>query len=397
MIRRALLITTLICVPLCAEAQSARTDSVLHEAARAAWRFADRNYVSSTGLTRPFDSYQVGTMWDIASGLAAIYCARQLEFINQPTYEARMRTALRTLGNIPLFDEKYFNKEYNTQTAAMIGLTRRPSRQGYGASSIDVGRLLIWLHIIRRGDRTFENDVKRIVARIELDDYISGGYLRGRQISRRTGRIRPFQEGRIGYEQYSAQGFAYFGKNAERALDITENEREKEVEGVTVASDKRGGDRLTSEPFVLSGLEFGWNRAMQERATAVLTAQHRRFARTRIPTAVSEDAINIPPDYFFYFGVLTRHGPWTIDVQRPGVQLKSPRWTSTKAAFGWYALHPNQYTEMLANYVATRAKTGNTIGSGVFENGRSTGNPNINTAAGILEAALYRKLGHSLN
>lgn len=397
MIRRPLLIITLICVPLCAEAQSARTDSLLNEAARAAWRFADRNYVSSTGLIRPFDAYQVGTMWDIASGLAALYCARQLEFLTQAAYEARMRTALRTLGTLPLFNEKYFNKEYNTQTGAMIGLSRRPSRQGYGASAIDTGRLLIWLHLIRRGDRTFENDVERIIARIELDDYISGGYLRGRQISRRTGRIRPFQEGRIGYEQYSAQGFVFWGKAPERALDIAANERETEVEGVTVPRDKRGADRLTSEPFVLSGLEFGWNRALQQRAMAVLTAQHRRYTRTRIPTAVSEDAINIAPDYFFYFGVLTRHGPWTIDVQRPGVQLKSPHWTSTKAAFGWYALIPNPYTEMLANYVATRARSGNTIGSGVFENGRSTGNPNINTAAVVLEAAVYRKLGHSLN
>jgi len=41
-------------------------------AARIAWAFADRNYQPSTGLFRAHDTYQYVTLWDMASGLAAI-------------------------------------------------------------------------------------------------------------------------------------------------------------------------------------------------------------------------------------------------------------------------------------------------------------------------------------
>ncbi|MBA3949777.1 MAG: DUF3131 domain-containing protein, partial [Acidobacteria bacterium] len=68
---------------------------------------------------------------------------------------------------------------------------------------------------------------------------------------------------------------------------------------------------------------------------------------------------------------------------------------STKAAFGWHALAPSAYTLRAIRTVRPAAGP-NGWASGVYERGGSTNVPNINTAAVVLEAALYARLGRPL-
>lgn len=371
-------------------------DSLFRSAATIAWRFADRNYVVATGLTKPFDYYGVSTMWDIASGLAAMFSATELGLLDRAEYDRRMRRALLTLERLPLFEGMGFNKEYATDAARIIGVEHTPSDRGYGVSAMDNGRMLLWLKIIATRHPQHAAQAQSVAQRLKLNEFIDDGYLFGRQLSKRTGRTRKFQEGRIGYEQYAARGFQAWGASAGNALDIGKNASSREVSGVVVPSDTRGADRLTSEPFVLLGLEVGWTPAERGVAHKVLEAQQARYKETKKLTLVSEDAINRAPDYFFYNTILSRHGPWSIDVQRPGARITGPRWISTKAAFGWHALLPDAYTRMVVDTVRARAIVNGDWGSGVFENGRPTATPNINTAAGVLEAALYRSYGAPL-
>jgi hypothetical protein len=307
-----------------------------------------------------------------------------------------MRTALGTLQRMPLFEDIAFNKEYAVDTGRMIGIERTPSKRGYGISATDMGRLLLWLRIIAENHPQFKQQATAIAGRVRMDEMIDDGYLVGRQISRRTNRVRTFQEGRIGYEQYAATGFRAWGHNAGKALDFEENARDVDVSGVTLPADRRGADRLTSEPFVLLGLEYGWNVAARRTAERLLEAQQAYSRETGRIVIVSEDAINIPPDFFFYYTAYSKHGPWSIDVQRPGVRLQSPRWVSSKAAFGWHALLPGEYTRAAVDLVRAKARSGDGWGSGVLDSGAPTGNPNLNTAAGVLESALYRMRGAPL-
>src|SRR5687767_10811779 len=371
-------------------ARRAEERELYSSAAAAAWSFADRNYVPATGLIRPFDTYSISTMWDIASGLAALYCASELGLITAADYDQRMRKALGTLAQLPLFDDLSFNKEYDVTNGGMIGITRAPSRRGYGVSALDTGRFLMWLRIIGQKNPEHAALTRKIVDRLQVDELIDDEYLSGRQLSRRTNRVRAFQEGRIGYEQYAAAGYAAWGHAADHALDIDKNAEDVEVSGVTLPADRRGNDRLTSEPFILLGLEYGWREAERRVAERVLRAQEKRAQETGRIVMVSEDAINIAPDYFFYNTVYSKHGPWSIDVQRPGVKPTGPRWLSAKAAFGWHALLPQAYTRQAVELVRSRALAGGVWGAGVFDNGQPTANPNINTAAVILESALYR-------
>ena len=384
------------CAATTVPAQAARPqddDAQYQAAASAAWAFANRNYVAATGLTRGFDFYAIATVWDIASGLAAMFCATELGLLPRTEYDVRMARALATLGRLTLFEGIGLNKEYDVGSALPIGVARRPAQRGYGVSATDHGRLLTWLRIIANRHPQHRAAAERVVSRLRLNAFIDEGYLYGRQISRRTGRTREFQEGRIGYEQYAARGFQLWGSPAERALDIERNRKPREVYGITVPGDDRGGDRLTSEPFVLMGMETGWTAAERAIAVNLLRVQEERYKRTRRLTIVSEDAIDKAPDYFFYYTILSKHGPFTIDVQRPQARVDGPRWVSTKAAFAWHALLPNAYTRLVVDHIRGGALVRGVWGSGIFEGGRATGNANLNTAAVVLEAALYHKVG----
>ena len=374
----------------------AAEDSLYLSAAEAAWRFADRNYIARTGLIRPFDSYAISTMWDVASGLAAMYSAAELGLLPRAEYDKRMTLALRTLETLPLFEDVGFNKEYSTQTGQIIGIERTPSTKGFGTSATDTGRLLLWLRIIAAGDSSHRAAAERVARRVATDKYVRDGYLNGRQVSRRDGKVRAFQEGRIGYEQYAAKGFTAWGAHPENAADVMKNAKPRTISGVELVADERGGDRLTSEPWILMGIESGWTAGERQIAERLIAAQEARFKATDTLTMVSEDAINIAPDYFFYYTVLSKNGEWSIDVQRPNARVSGPRWLSTKAAFAWHALLPGDYTRQVFDTVRSKAKVDGVWGSGVFDNGRPTATPNINTAAVILESALYRKRGAPL-
>jgi hypothetical protein len=148
-----------------------------------------------------------------------------------------------------------------------------------------------------------------------------------------------------------------------------------------------------SEPFVLLGLELGLPSDMKALGEAVLKAQEARFEKTGLVTMVSEDAVPVAPHYFYYYCVLANGKPFVVDLVIPGKALDSPRWVSTKAAFGWHAIMPSDYTKRALDKVAA-TKTAKGWASGVYEsNGKSTGALDINTAAVVLETAAYQLRG----
>jgi hypothetical protein len=367
-------------------------------ASRAAWGYAERQYQPATGLINSVTAYPYATMWDIASGLAATYCAHELQLVETDEYHRRMSRALSTLKTMRMFDDVAYNKNYSTTNAAIAGRDdrdRRTTQRGYGWSATDMGRLLVWLRIIHQAEPRYAARIDSIVARVKYPRLVADGYLWGETVNR-GGRTTRYTEGRIPYEQYAASGFALWGKRAELALKLNENAIPVTVMGVPLVADRRGYDHMTSEPIVLAGLETGWTPEMRDLALRMLAVQRERFQRTGQVTIVSEDAIPRAPHYFYYYSV-NLGGRWfSVSAQNPNQRLAGPRWVSAKAAYGWHALLPSEYTMRGVRAVAP-ARTVRGWGSGVYEQtGRPTGGENINTAAVILEAALVRKTGKPL-
>lgn len=366
----------------------------LDEAAAVAWRYVAKNYVPATGLVAAVPNYEYATIWDIASSLAAIYCAGELNLIDRREADARLIRAMQTLAGYQMYQDVAYNKVYSVTSSAMVDRSERRSERGYGWSTTDIGRLLVWLRILGTSRETLSKPAEAVAQRLVYAKLVGHGYLWGEDVDGR-GQKRRYQEGQLGYEQYAARGFALWGHTAAHALDFETNALPITIMGHQLAADLRQRDRLTSDPFVLSGLELGWGPREAPLARAVLAVQEERFKRTGIVTMVGEDALSEAPHYFYYYAVFANNRAFALDVQAPGAFVDRPRWVSTKAAFGWHALAPSAYTRRAVQAVAGAAGASGWA-SGVYERGGSTNVPNINTAAVVLEAALFERLGRPL-
>jgi hypothetical protein len=365
-------------------------------AARTAWAFVERNYQPSTGLSRAHDTYQYVTLWDMASGLAATHSAHELGFISDAVYSQRIQRALTTLSTADLFDDAAFNKSYDSKTGKMIDRNQRISSRGYGWSVTDIGRLLTWLRILAVNQPQFATQAGNIVKRLDMARLVKDGYVQGEDLNPATGAVRQYPEGRMGYEQYAAAGLALWGFRAEKSLDARLNALPVNVMGIPIVADRRGDERITSEPYIMMGMETGWySPELREQAWRVLAAQEARYKSTGVLTMVSEDALPDPPYYFYYYDVYRQGRPFVVDAPAGGGYVEGPRWISSKAAFAWHALLPSPYTLAVLQAVQGAAIPGRGWGAGVYEGSlRPTGDASLNTAALILEAAVYNLRGH---
>lgn len=365
----------------------------MNGSARTAWRYVSRE-MTKAGFVGATRNYQFLTVWDMGSALAAAYSARELGLIDRKSYKRLVGRALSTMERMPLYDDVAFNRMYSAVSGAMVNSKAEPTTTGMGFSTLDHGRLLIWLKLVGDDDPAFAPRARKIVSRLNMSRLVRGGYLLGEEILANRGEHRAYQEGRVGYEQYAAEGFALWGAKVDSALDFSYNGKPVNVYGQTLVTDARGGDVMTSEPFVMMGLELGWrNRTWRNLALAVLAAQEARYKETGLVTMVSEDAIPVPPAYFYYYLLYHDGKPFVVTTVSGVANDSFPRWVSAKAAFGYHALSPSDYTwRALQTVKYAGAQDG--WSAGVFE---GTQNPtktyNLNTAAVVLESAAYMKRG----
>ncbi|MFL5488907.1 MAG: DUF3131 domain-containing protein [Gemmatimonadaceae bacterium] len=377
---------------------SADERQVYLNAARTSWNLVNRITEQSTGLARAHADYSYVTVWDITGAIAANYVAHELGFINTARYDARISRILRTLSTIQLFDRAAFNRIYDARTTRLVDNAEQLSNVGAGYSSVDIGRLLVWLRIVAVKQPKYAPLATQIVRRLDMSKLLDDGLLQAVEVDPKSGARRAFRETEIGYQQYALTGFSLWGARVDNSgLDVRDNVSQVNIFGVDVLTDRRGNDRVMSEPFIMIGLELGYRSPQLARQAAqVLAAQNARYQSTRIVTAVTEDALPDPPDYFYYYSVWHHGKPFVVEPPGEGKVLDQPRWVSAKAAFAWNALMPSDYTRLLLATVRPAATTAG-WGAGVYERtARPTGIPSLNTAALIMEAALYKIRGRPI-
>ena len=213
-----------------------------------------------------------------------------------------------------------------------------------------------------------------------------------------NGKTLYVQEGRLGYEEYAAKSFTLMGLDVANALRYTDFLRLVDIYGTSVATDSRdplqfqAHNYVVSEPYILDGLEFGWDHLSKELAWRVYQAQAARFKETGILTAVSEDNIDQAP-YFVYNTVYTDGKPWNAITEK-GEDASQFKSLSTKAVFGWHVLYETDYTKKLMGKMEALADPAKGWYSGLYE---VTGKPNkaitANTNGIILEALAYKQTG----
>ena len=366
---------------------SAEERKFYRDVAKSAWTYLEANYKPATGFVSATADWANTTIWDIGGQLLAFRAAKELGLLSPAEFTKRTTKALSTLEKAPLYRGVAYNKVYSTTT----GQLGEGGAHGYAAT--DLGRFLVALKVLSVQEPSLKPQIERVVKRIDFSKVVKDGYLYG-MLNGSKGQPWQFQEGRIGYEQYVARGFAEWGQDVSNALDVTKNARPKKVMGVEILEDTRYQDRLLSEPFILYGIELGLSGPYRDLAANVLKLQQARYDSTGKMTIVSEDASGVAPHYFYYYCAYCSGKPFSIDVSTPGKTLDGPRWVSTKAAFGWHALMPNDYTKKAIDYVAAANDPKKGWASGVMEDtGKSTSSWDINTAAVLLEIAYYQLRG----
>lgn len=370
------------------------------EIARIAWKYFQNNYQPTTGFVNAANKYPSTTMWDLASSLAATIAAHQLELIDDHEFDSRVTKMLASLGSMPLYRDEAPNKAYHTEKLGMVDYANQPSQFGIGYSALDLARLTTWLDKLGCMYPRHAISAQRTLHRWNYCRMIDGGQMYGPAYNKSTNEEVLNQEGRVGYEQYGARGFDAMGFDVAKSKSYkNRNVTFVEVEGVRVPIDTRDPRKLgafnyvVTESYALEAMEFGITAETAPLINAIYEVQKRRWKRTGIVTAVSEDNVDRPP-YFVYNTIYAAGSPWNT-ITDTGKDMEPLKNTSVKAAISLAVLFPNDpYSQVLFDKVASAYDPEKGWYSGVYEStlGYNTA-VTANTNGIILEAMLYKLYG----
>jgi len=192
-----------------------------------------------------------------------------------------------------------------------------------------------------------------------------------------------------------------WGLDVSKALDVSSQVAFVDLYGQGVPYDKRefsnseANNYVLSEPFILDGIETGFQSLPKAYADRVLAAQESRYQATKQLTALTEDNLDRAP-YFVYNTIFVNGQAWaTITDER---KLSNDlRFLSAKAAIGWHVLYNSTYTQKLFDFVTNNLKIDLGWYNGYYE---ALGEPNKSLTANnngvILESFLYKKVGQPL-
>jgi Protein of unknown function (DUF3131) len=371
------------------------------EWAEIAWTYFRNNYQKETGLVNSVDEYPATSMWDTASYLMALISAQRLQIIDNKEFEEKLGKALNTLAQLSLFDGQLPNKSYNTISLQMADYKNNVTDRGIGWSAIDVGRILVPLNIIMWNYPKFMPEIRAIVSKWQLPKLLINGELQGATVDPATNKTVYVQEGRLGYEEYSAKSFNLLGLDVSKSMNYKDYLAFVDIYGIEIPIDKRDPEKfhahnyVVSENYILDGLEYGWDYLSKEFAYRVFKAQEARYQNTGLVTAVSEDNIKDDP-YFVYNTVYTDGKAWNA-IGEKGEDATQYKTISTKAAIGWSILYKTPYSQKLVDAVKHLYDPKKGWYSGYYEVLKKTNEAlSANTNAIILETLCFKKFGRLL-
>ena len=367
--------------------------------AHQAWLYFQRNWNEKTGLVNSVEGLNSATIWDQAAAIAALVSARELNLVSAYEFEARMSRILQTLASMALHKGELPNKVYNSQTLEPVNYDQLEKREEIGWSAIDIGRLAIWLKIVGAKYPALEPNIEAVWQHWQVQRLTHNGQLYGTSVI--NGKEQYHQEGRLGYENYAAYGLKLWGLNVNQALNYQSHVAFANLYGKGVPYDQRNHENsgannyVLSEPYILDGIETGFQALPKAYADRILAAQEARYLTTKQLTAVTGDYIDRSP-YFVYSSLFVNGEAWATitDTQK---KYNNLRFISAKAAIGWHVLYNTAYTRQLFNFVQRNLNSQKGWYNGFYE---SLKQPNqilsANNNGLILESLLYKQVRQPL-
>ncbi|MBW4575189.1 MAG: DUF3131 domain-containing protein, partial [Aphanothece sp. CMT-3BRIN-NPC111] len=372
--------------------------------AQGAWNYFNANYQSNTGLVNDRSDVKGVTPWGIGDYLAALNAARSLGIISAEEFDQRTRLLLGALTKLPLFSNELPSRSYDTRTLQPIDYGGNLVAEGTGWSSLDIGRLLASLYSLKSSYPQYTDAVDQILLNWSYLRVVRAGRLSSaiatnddqeRQRGTNTStRFTP--ETRLGYEEYAARAFQLWGFEVDRSA-VGGDYQKVAVEGVQVplrrirADVKTDGNQFTvSNPFLLYGLEFGFDPQMRSLFEPIRRAEAERYRRTGKLTASATTVIDREP-YVVHSTVIAGNEPWAT-LGDDGKSVPDARIVSTANAFAYQAMFPeDSYAQKLSQATASLFNPSQGYYEGFYEQtGKPTAAFTSSTNSIILQSLLYR-------
>ncbi|MGF1693165.1 DUF3131 domain-containing protein [Photobacterium kagoshimensis] len=348
--------------------------------------YVDRNWNSTTGLIDSVQGYSHATMWDVGSSIGAILALEYLGEYTTLQANAMLEKTLTTLLNLPLYKGILPNRQYNTKTGKPSGSFSQTQTNGDGWSALDIGRLLIWLNIAATYKPELVDQIDAITAKWRIDRSVNQGTLFGEHKSKKSTSYR--QEGRLGYLQYAAQGFAM------EKLDVSEALGPKYSKHVTVDEEQvyidiRNLPYFTTDPYVLQAIELGYHDLWWNQLDALYSLHKTRYDKSQTLTIFAEDALSQRP--WFAYNNIYFYGKSWLATSPGGKPIENGQAFSNKVAFGLSVLYNDSYSQLLYKTVVSNSLNNRSIPTGLYKASSPNTAYNINTNSLILIALWYKQ------
>jgi hypothetical protein len=366
--------------------------------ARTAWRYLENNTDFDTGLVAGMDRMPVFTAWNAADALAAIVCAHELGVIDEREFDLRLSRVLGFLATMDL-SGGLPNKAYHAATGKMVNFDGR--QEDIGWTAVDIGRLMLWLKIVGQRHPRFAEYADKAVLRWNFCDLIDDcGTLYG--ATRINGKLERYQEGRLGYEQLAAAGFAAWGFDARTAASW-DRSQVVNIYGLPIRHDARdprttgAAAPVLTLPYALMGIELGWRQpggdtGSKALADRVYQVQEERWKRDHQLTARSDWQARQAP-WVVLDAVFASGYPWNT-IAADGKEYEQLALVNTRAVFGMWALWPGEYTRKLVEGIQFMYDPDRGWFEGRHEaGGAPQANITLSTNAAVLEALLFKAQG----
>jgi Protein of unknown function (DUF3131) len=378
------------------------------EWSQTAWHYFQKNTNPGTGLVNGVNGQQQTTMWETGDYLAALLAAQRLKLINDKEFHDRFTTLLATLNSMQLAGGFLPNRYYSTASAHPVDRNGKETQVGW--SALDLGRLLLWLRISRQRHPEFAEYIDKSVLRWDFCQALdaNGSLLQSTPLKEG---FDVEQDGRLGYEEYSAQGFRTWGFNTERASRLEPFTRVK-VFGIELLQDGRDERQngvlapIVTMPYLLGGMELGWDYH-QERETSddrlpipkiaelarrIYQVQEMRYRKDKILTARTDHRVGHPP-YFVVDSIFARGYAWNT-LSDPDTQMAQEALVATQVVFPMRVLWNTDYTKKLTRISQHLYESDQGWYEGRFEQtGGVERTFSLQTNAMVLESLLYQTEG----
>lgn len=388
------------------------TDKEL-EMGRYAWQYFTRTVFPETGLPQGAVGSDTLTMNNVAGYLAALTCAKRIGVLEKIEFHERMTKLVTWLNQMQLNSLGVPNTFYSGRTGQSLNGINQPGEDGH--SALDIGRLLIWLRIVRNEFPTHAAAIDRAVLRwnfrklIDADGLIYGSYYR-------DGKLFSYREGRFGELQYAAKGFALWGFRINASIESDKTSL-MTINNILLPFDNRYSrvspiQQPQGEPFqpgtitttapLLDGMELGWkipgpgkdsadwkvDQKSLQLARSVYAVQKSRYETGGMLTARTAHNLDRPP-YFVIDSIFALGDPF-VTIDKSGNLQPKQACVSSGAAFQLWAMFKGDYTDMLMDAVENLFDQYGGWYAGFYEDGGATNKAiSLNDNAVILESLAF--------